>query len=522
MSESNAQEPRNDGEGRLPTLWESFFILVLAGFLILGSVKIWETDVHIALVLSCAIAACMAMFLLKYKWSVVEEGILASIMMGMQAILILFTVGMLVGCWITSGVVPSMIYYGLNILSPSIFLIAALVICSIVSLATGTSWGTTGTIGIALMGIAAGLGIPAPVTAGFVVSGAYFGDKMSPLSDTTNLAPAMAGTDIFQHIRAMFWTTGPTYVIVLILAGIFGMGHASGTLDTDKITAIQALMAKEFVISPVALIPPAIVIGLAASKKPALPSIFAGVLAGMALGAIRGVSFGSMLDILQNGYSPTLAAAVAEAGEDLAAIGKILADNQLTVSAESAANAAGVLNELLARGGLQSMTWSNSLVLCALAFGGVLDRCRFLEVLISVILRRVRTVGGYVLAVVISCVVTNMFAADQYIAIVLPGRMFKSAFDQKGLHPRMLSRSLEDCGTLTSALVPWNTCGAYQSKTLGVPTMQYAPYAFLNYLNPIVAVLLTYMGIGVAWRGKKGEPIIAKEKPAGLGMEPEA
>ena len=516
MSDSNVQETKKAGEGRPPTLMEAAFVLVVAALLILGSVKIWETDVHIALVLSCTISAVMALTLLKYSWAIIEEGILASIMMGMQAMLILFTVGMLVGCWITSGVVPSMIYYGLNILSPSIFLIATLLICSIVSLATGTSWGTSGTIGIALMGIAAGLGVSPAVTAGFVISGAYFGDKMSPLSDTTNLAPAMSGTDLFQHIRAMCWTTGPTYIIVLILAGVFGMGHASGALDTAKIGAIQALMAKEFVISPIALIPPILVIALAACKMPALPSIFAGVLAGIALCAIRGINFGEILTVLQYGYTPTLAAGVAEAGEDLAAVANVLAEHHLTLEPEAAANAAGVLNELLTRGGLQSMTWSNSLVLCALAFGGVLDRCRFLEVLIAVILKRVRSVGGYVFAVAISCVITNMFAADQYISIVLPGRMFKGAFEQKGLHPRMLSRSLEDCGTLTSALVPWNTCGAYQSKTLGVPTLEYLPYAFLNYLNPIVAVIMTYMGIGITWRGKSGEPVIAKNMPKEL------
>lgn len=512
----------SDGEtttktGRLPTLFEAIIVIVIAALLIGGAVMYWETDVHMALVLSATIASVVALCILKYPWAVIEEGMMASIMMGMQAIIILFTVGILVGTWILSGVVQSMIYYGLAILRPSIFLIATLLISSIVSIATGTSWGTTGTIGIALMGIAAGLGVPAPVAAGFIISGAYFGDKMSPLSDTTNLAPAMAGTDIFQHIRAMVWTTAPTYVLVLIIAGVMGMGYSSGDFDTEKVSAIQAMMQVEFQISPIALLPPILVIALAASGKPALPSIFAGALAGIALGLFEGETFGAMLDVMQNGYTPVLPAEVAELAEDVPALVALLTEKGLAgISTESIQEAAGVLNELLARGGLQSMTWSNSLVMCALIFGGVLDRCGFLEVLIGTILKYVKTVGGYILAVTISCVLTNMFAADQYIALVLPGRMFKKAFDDKGLHPRMLSRALEDTGTITSALVPWNTCGTYQAKTLGVKTLDYLPYAFLNYINPIFAVVITYLGIGIAWKGKNGEPVIAKTRPADL------
>ena len=501
--------------GRPPTLFEAVAVILCSAFLIGGSVLIWGTDVHIALTLSAVVAAVVSLFVLKYSWTVIEEGIVASIMMGMVAILILFTVGMLVGCWIISGVVPSMVYYGLNLLSPSVFFVATILISSIVSLATGSSWGTVGTIGIALMGISAGLGVPAPITAGFILSGAYFGDKMSPLSDTTNLAPAMAGTDIFQHIRAMCWTTIPSYVIVLVIGAVMGLGYSSGELDVNRIQAIQKLMATEFVISPIAILPPILVIGLAVCRKPALPSMIAGVLAGFALGMIRGVGFGEMLDVLQNGYTPVLTAKIVELGEDVSALNVLLAEKGLAqLSVESVREAADVLNGLFSRGGLQSLTWSNSLVLCALVFGGILDKCGFLEVILGVIMRRVRTAGGYVFAVSVACVFTNVFSADQYVGIVLPGRMFKNAFEQRGLHPRMLSRVLEDSGTLTSPLVPWSTCGAYQSKTLGVATIEYLPYAFLNYINPIVSIVMTYLGIGIAWRGKDGEPVVAKNQPA--------
>jgi NhaC family Na+:H+ antiporter len=277
------------------------------------------------------------------------------------------------------------------------------------------------------------------------------------------------------------------------------------------------MMKIEFSISPLGLIPPILVIALAASGKPALPSIFSGALAGIALGIFQGAPFGAMLDVMQNGYTPVLPAELAGLAEDIPALEALMAKHGLSAfSTDSVTNAAAVLNELLARGGLQSMTWSNSLVLCALVFGGVLDKCGFLQVMLEVMMKRVKTVGGYVTAVAVACVATNAIASDQYIAIVLPGRMFKSAFDYKGLHPRMLSRALEDTGTITSPLVPWNTCGAYQSSTLGVPTIQYLPYAFFNYINPLMAIFLTYIGIGISWKGKKGEPVMGKTKPADL------
>ncbi len=503
-------------KGRMPELWEACFVLLVAAVSILSAVQIWETDVHVPLVLSTMVAGILAMTRMKVSWAVLEDAMLSSILMGMQAVLILYTVGMLIGSWMLSGVVPSMISYGLNVISPSIFLIATLLICSVVSLATGTSWGTAGTVGIALLGIGSGLGIPAPICAGFVVSGAYFGDKMSPLSDTTNLAPAMAGTDLFQHIRAMCWTTAPTYIIVLVVAAVMGSRYSSGTLDVHNIEALQHLMTGEFGISPWGLLPPLLVIGLAAGKKPAIPSIFAGVLAGCVLAIIQGAGAGALLDVLQNGYKPDLAGKIVDAGKDLAAVTHILAQAGISnVDPESAMGAAATLKELLSRGGLQSMNWTVSLILCALCFGGVLDRCGFLEVLLEALLKKVKTVGGLVTSVIASCILSNIFTGDQYISLVLPGRMFKSRFEKAGLHARMLSRSLEDSGTLTSALVPWNTCGAFQSKALGVPTMAYFPYAILNWLNPVIAVLMTYLGIGIAWRmGKNGDDfVISRTKP---------
>lgn len=505
-------------EPRRPSLALTLILFLIVAGMIASTVLIFKADIHITLILAAMLAGSIGVFFLKNDYATLEKGIIDGIMTGMQACLILWTVGPLIGTWIVSGVVPTMIYYGLAILSPSIFLFAALIICSVVSLSTGTSWGTTGTVGIALMGIALGLGIPAPLTAGVVISGAYFGDKMSPLSDTTNLAPAVAGTDLFQHIRAMCWTTGPTYVIVAAITIAIGFKYAGGTLDTAKIAAIQALMDAEFWISPIALIAPVVVIGLSAMSKPALPSLWAGIFVALIFAVVQGNGIGDILNIMQNGYVPTVSAAIANAGEDAAALAKALAEHNLTaLDPKVALEAAKDVVSLMERGGLQSMNWTISLIICAFTFGFTMDTLGFLKVLLEAIMKPIKSVGGMVAATIVSCFVCNIFLGDQYLSIAMPGTMFRPAYEEKGLHPRMLSRSLEDCGTLTSVLIPWNTCGAYQTGVLGVPTVQYIPYAFLNYLNPLIAILLTYMGIGIAWRGKDGEPVMGgKKRPAEL------
>ena len=504
-------------EPRKPSLALTLAVFLSAAALIGASVLVWEVDIHIALILSAMIAIAFGVVVLKYDYATIEKGIIDGIMTGMQACLILYTVGPLIGTWIVSGVVPTMIYYGLAILSPSIFLFATLLICSVVSLSTGTSWGTSGTVGIALMGIALGLGVPAPLTAGVVISGAYFGDKMSPLSDTTNLAPAVAGTDLFQHIRAMVWTTGPTYVIVAAITLVIGFRYAGGELDTAKIAAIQALMDAEFWINPVTLLAPVVVIGLSAARKPALPSLWAGIFVAIIIAAINGTGFGDILNIMQYGYSPSVSASIAEVGEDAAALAKVLAENNITIAPDLALEAANDIVKLMERGGLQSMNWTISLIICAFTFGFAMETCGFLKVMLEAIMKPIRSVGGMITATIMSCFVCDIFLGDQYLSIAMPGTMFRSAFEEKGLHPRMLSRSLEDAGTLLSVLIPWNTCGAYHTTVLGVPTVQYIPYAFLNYLNPIVAIIMTYMGIGIFWRGKDGEPVKGgKTRPADL------
>ncbi len=504
-------------EPRKPSLALTLAVFLSVAALIAGSVLVWKVDIHIALILGAMLTTAVGVTVLKYDYATIEKGIIDGIMTGMQACLILYTVGPLIGTWILSGVVPTMIYYGLAILNPSIFLFATLIICSVVALSTGTSWGTSGTVGIALMGIALGLGIPAPLTAGVIISGAYFGDKMSPLSDTTNLAPAVAGTDLFQHIRAMVWTTGPTYIIVAVITIVIGFRYAGGELDTVKIAAIQALMKAEFWINPVTLLAPLVVIGLSAMRKPALPSLWAGIFVAIIIALVNGSGIGEILNIMQYGYSPTISASIAGAGEDAAALAKVLAESNITVAPDIALEAANDIVKLMERGGLQSMNWTISLIICAFTFGFSMDTCGFLKVMLEAIMKPIRTVGGMVTATILSCFVCDIFLGDQYLSIAMPGTMFRSTYQEKGLHQRMLSRSLEDAGTLLSVLIPWNTCGAYHTTVLGVPTLEYAPYAFLNYLNPIVAIIMTYMGIGIFWRGKDGEPVRGgKTRPANL------
>lgn len=468
-------------------------------------------DAHVPIALAAILAALVGKFIIGISWEEMSTSISNAISSAIEALLILIAIGMLVGSWVQAGVVPGMIYYGFNLLSPGVFLFATLLICSIVSVATGSSWGVGGTVGVALIGIAAGLGIPAPLTAGIIISGAYFGDKMSPLSDTTNLAPAVSGSNLFDHIRAMMWTTIPTYIIVVIITIVLGFNYSGGAagFDASRIDAFQKILAAEFNINPVyAIIPPAVVLILAMLKCPALPSMMAGTGIASVMAMIQGFSLHDALEAIHYGYSSTVATELSETSVE--AMPALLAKLNITGIDPTMAHEVGsLITELVNRGGLDSMMWSLSLIMIALVLGGVMESCHYLEVLLNPLLFKVRKAGGFISLVIASCFVSNIFLGDQYLAIVVPGRMFKTAVEKTDLSPRMLSRTLEDCGTLTAVLVPWTGCGAFQSGALGVPTLSYAPFCFLNYLNPIVAIAMTYLGIGIYW-GKDGADKVEK------------
>ena len=457
---------------RKATLLEALIPIVFLIIILALSLTIFNVDPQIPLLLATGVASLIGVYRLKFKWADLEDGIISTIKMALQSILILLIVGTLIGTWILSGVVPSMIYCGLNLLSPSIFLVATFLVCSIVAVATGSSWTTAGTVGIALLGIGQTLGIPSPVIAGAIISGAYFGDKMSPLSDTTNLAPAMAGATLFDHIKHMMYTTVPAYVISLVLYLILGFKYTGQSLDMAQIDIIKETLVSNFnTLSPILLIAPASVIIMVILKIPALPALLAGSLMGGLFAIIfQGANLGDVMTAMHYGYESHT--------------GVVTVDNLLT------------------RGGLNSMLWTVSLVFCALSFGGVLEKTGMLEVIASTILKFAKGTFGLVFATIATCLFTNISTGDQYLGIVMPGRMYKEEYEKRNLAAKNLSRAIEDSATVTSPLIPWTTCGSYMIATLGINPIAFLPYAFFNLLSPIFSLILAATG----WSMEKREP----------------
>ncbi|NOZ02882.1 MAG: Na+/H+ antiporter NhaC [Deltaproteobacteria bacterium] len=449
-----------------PRETQLFHALIPVVFLIasLGvNVLVFGSSPHIPLILSTAVTALVG-WRLGHTWKGMEDGLIAGISQALQACLILMVVGILIGTWIVSGIVPTMISYGLEVLSPGMFLFTACLLCAVVSLATGSSWSTAGTVGVALIGVGHGLGVPLPMVAGAIISGSYLGDKMSPLSDTTNLAPAVAGTDLFTHIRHMVYTTGPSFVLALLAYLALGLFFHSDGIRLEAIRAITAGIEGSFTIHPLLLVPPVLVIVMVMLRLPALPALLAGaILGGLFALAVQGASVKEVMEAAYGGY----------------------------VSRTGVAS----IDDLLTRGGLVSMYSTLALILCALAFGGVMETTGMLAAIARAILKAARSTGSLVLATVATCISMNILAPDQYLSIIVPGRMYQDAYRERGLHLKNLSRALEDGGTLSSSLVPWNTGGAYMYATLGVYPLAYLPFAFLNLLNPVISVIYGYTGI---------------------------
>lgn len=467
---------------REPKLYQA--LISFAGLIAVMSIGIvvFNVDPHIPMFIGVIISAIMAI-VLGHKWSDIEKMMVEGISKAMQSILILAIVGMMIGTWLISGTIPTMIYYGLKLLSPKIFLVAAVLICSITSMATGTSWGTIGTMGLALIGIGSGLGMPVGPTAGAVICGAYFGDKMSPLSDTTNLAPAMAGTDVFTHVKYMIKSTVVAYVITIVFFGIYGLMHTStGEIDTSQATVLMDGLKETFNISPVLLLPPLIVILAIAFKIPAIP----GITLGFIVAAIMAPVFQSNLAIFVKG----------DAGAELSHYGVTMGDI-LSSSLKGFLYNSNIdeLNDLLSTGGLSNMSSSILMTIIAMMFGGIMEGTGQLTVVIDTIIKKIKTAAGLVGATELTCIISNIVMPEQYISILVPGRMFAPAYRKKGIHPKSLSNALESAGTVTSSLVPWNTCGLFIYNTIGVATIVYAPWAIFNYSMPIICFVMAYMGI---------------------------
>lgn len=469
--------------GRMPKLWEAILTLVILVAMLAVGIIIYGVDPHVPMFVGVCAAALMALHL-GYKWGEIEKAMMDGIYKALQSICILIIVGILIGVWINAGVVPSMIYYGLKVLHPAIFFVATVLICSITSLATGTSWGTMGTMGVALMGIGFGLGMSPAMTAGAIISGAYFGDKMSPLSDTTNLAPAMAGTDVMTHVRAMMLPTATVYIITLVIFGVLGFSqYTGGDADMSRVTefanALNAAEGGVFNISPLLLLPPLIVIVAVALKVPAIPGITLGIFAGAILGLIfqsGSCNLGSLFDYGINGYYFT-----DEVSEMLAA----------TLSEETHYT----MTRLLESGGILGMMFSVSMTIIAMMFGGIMETTHQLEVIVNQLKKLAKGPAGLVTLTEVTCVVSNATMPEQYISIVVPGRMYAEEYRKMGLHPSVLSSSLEGAGTVTSALIPWNTCGVFISDTLGVSVATYGPFAIFNWMMPLATILFAFIGI---------------------------
>ncbi len=502
MATQRAQPDSSDGKHDLepsPSLLQATTPLLVLAALLWMSVKLFADDAsygpnQIALAVAAAVATLIGLYN-GQRWNAIQESIVTGISVAMPAILILLAVGALIGAWILSGTVPAMVYFGLELMHPAVFYAASAVICALAALATGSSWTTAGTLGVGLMGIAQGLDLSPAITAGAVISGAYFGDKLSPLSDTTNLASAVAGTELFTHIRHMLWTTIPSFTLALLAYAALGFNHA-GSGDTAALLNTRTVLDTHFDLSVWTFLPPLVVLGLALARKPALPTI----LAGAALGALVAVW-----------RQPDLVVAFADAegvARPLALLKGVwsaLANGFVLTS-----GAAGV-DELLSRGGMKSMLNTVWLILTALSFGAVMEHTGLLKRLVRTILAAARGTGSLIAAVVGTTITANLVTSDQFMAIVVPGRMFKDEFRRRGLKARNLSRTLEDAGTLTSPLIPWNTCGAYMAATLGVSTWVYAPYCFLALINPVIAILWGARGIAIA-RYAPGETIPAIDK----------
>ena len=412
------------------------------------------------------------------RWREVEQGIIAGINMCLGPMLILMSVGMLIGAWILAGTIPALIYYGVQILSPSIFYAATALICAMIAISIGSSWTVAGTMGIGLMAIAASFKLSPEITAGAIISGAYFGDKLSPLSDTTNLAAATTGVDLFDHIRHMLWTTVPSFLITLIVFSVLSGGEAAAP---EEIAELRSNIASQFSIGLHLLAPLLLMLFLAYRRVPALPAILISTLTG----AVFALLF----------QAPAVLALAGEGG-GIPSAGLMLKGVWTSLFNGFTSNSSSeFMDALLSKGGMTSMLNTTSLIICAMAFGGTLEKVGVLRFLVSAALNRVNSNGSLVASTVATCVATNVVTADQFIAITIPGGMYREEFKKRGLSALNLSRTLEDSATLTSALIPWNTCGAYMSATLGIATFAYAPYAMFNYLCPVIAVIYGYWNI---------------------------
>ena len=466
-----------------PSLVEALLPVVFLIVLLTTNVFVFEDTLAGSNQIALLLAATVGVVIVHKNgmpWEAIKDKIVSTIGSAMPSMLILLLIGSLAGTWMISGVVPAMIYYGLDIVHPRMFLVTAVVVSAVISVVTGSSWSTIATIGVALIGIGNALGINEALVAGAIISGAYFGDKMSPLSDTTNLAPAMAGSDLFTHIRYMVYTTTPAMILTLVVFLFIGFSSDMQPVLSD-VEQVQHAIAQNFNTTPALFLVPIALLAIIILKVPPLPSLMIGTL----LGGVFAVIF-----------QPEVIREIAGQGipyYEASYIGFMQAMfGDVSLSTENQN-----VNELLSTSGMSGMLDTIWLILSAMVFGGVMEAGELLKRITMPIVKRARSTGSLVTSTVVTCIFFNATASDQYISIVVPGRMFRKTYQDKGYQPELLSRTLEDAGTMTSVLIPWNTCGATQSRVLGVGTWEYLPYCFFNIFSPMVSIFYAYLNIKI-------------------------
>ena len=471
----NAEDRTSHAERRrAPTAFEAFLPFVVMALLLGVGYGIYRLRIEVLLVAAAAVAGLVGMRL-GYSWAELQGGIVEGIAKALPAVLILVSVGALISTWIAAGTIPLLVRLGLHIISPRFFLVTASVLCSLISLFTGTSWGTVGTMGIALMGIAGGLGVPAGAAAGAVVAGAYFGDKLSPFSDTTNLAPVAAGSNLFDHIRHMLWTTLPAWTLGLLVYLLAGL-RSEGAASQDRVAGILGTLDAAFVMSPWVLLPLPIVLYFALRQRPTVPGILlaSAVAAAVAI-VVQGESLQAVVDAMVSGY-------VAHTG-------------------------APDVDDLLSRGGMGPMMEVTLIVFAAFSFAGIASRAGLLDVALGYLMRATRTTGQLIAATVGSTVFTALITGSSYLTILLPGELFAPAYRERDLAAKNLSRTLEDSGTVIVPLIPWAAAGVFMAATLDVPTLDYLPWAVMNYTGFLFAIAYGFTGIGIAPRVREDETL---------------
>lgn len=472
--EKKIKQPRAK---RMPTILEALIpVVAMLLVLFIGKGVLGFSTEPLLIIVAC-VAAFIA-WRVGCTWDDMLDEISQKIAKGMPAILILITVGAMVGTWMTSGTIPMMIYYGVQIVSPKWLLVTAFLITCLVSVATGTSWGSVATMGVALMGIASALGVNPAATAGAVIAGSYFGDKISPLSDTTNLAPLAAGSNLYEHIGHMFWTTVPATIVSLVVYAVVGLNaNTAAGATSEAVTNMMAQLDQMYDWNILILLPVILVLAGSLLKLPTIPvMILSTVVAGVEGIFMQGISLGNVLTSTVSGFNVTM----------------------ITRPGFDAANAAFEVTKLLNRGGMNGIMSTTLLVFCAFCFAGIMSRAGCLEVVLKAILSVAKTTGSLILATVISCITMALTTGNSYLSILIPGEMFRDAYKERGLHPKNLSRTLEDAGTVFVPLVPWSAAGAYMAATLGVETLDYLPWAILCYIGFIFAIIYGYTGIGIA------------------------